>query len=173
MQPIRRLFVGLVGQFCRLEETKIMVLSVTSNVSLPLVALFMPRDALKPGFICNRLFNIFHIFKSICDPQVFQSIVRWVPVYMVNFTFRPLVMCHRPRNPMGSQEYIINSYDNVPSTIKACNGFASSALTSFYAPTQLACARVVRQKFFEAGDFWMFHAGNMATLKPIVNGGKF
>ena len=173
MQSGRSFFVSFMGRFCCVKKTEIIISIIAPNVSLPAIASRMPRNTFKARFICNRFFNIFHVFKSVCNTQVFQPIVRWISVYMVNFTFRPFVMGHCPCGPVSAQKHIVHPNNNVSRTVKTCDNLSGSTLSSFYAPTQVSCVGVVRKKIFKAGDFWMFHNGNMATLEPVVNGGKF
>lgn len=169
----RSFFVSLMGGFCRGEKTKIIISSIASDVGLPTVTYFMPRDAFKPRPIRNRFFNIFHVFRPTCNSQVAQSIIRWGSVNMINFSIWPFVVDNSPSNPVSAQKNIIYSNYNVSSPVKTRNNLPSSAFSSSLSPKQISRVRVVRKKLLKSRNFWMFHEGNMATLMPLVNRGKF
>lgn len=165
--------VSFMSFFFCFKKPKVIIFPISPNVSLPRPAAIMPRNAFKPRFICNWFFHVFHIFKSFCSPQIIQPIIRWVPIDVVNFSIWPLIMSDGPCDPMRAHKHIIQSNNNVPRTINACDIPASGALTPFYAPRQGPGIRVVREKFFDAGDFWMLHNGNMVTSCSLVKGSAY
>jgi len=169
MQFIRCLSVSFAGFFSRIKKAKIIVFPICLNMGLPTIAYFMPRNTLKTRHISDWLFNIFHIFSSISYAKIKQFVVGSDPVDMVNFSIWPFIVKHSPCNSMRSQKNIIYTDNNISSAIKACNNFTGGTFSSFDAPAQQSCVRIIRQKFFEAVDFWMFHTGNMATSVYLVN----
>jgi len=160
--------VSFMSFFFCFEKSKIIIFPIRLNVRLPSVAAIMPRNAFEARFICNRFFHVLHIFKSFCNTQIIQPIIRWAAINVVNFSVWPFAISNRPRDPMRAHKHIIQSNNSVPRTVEACDIPTSGALAPSYAPRQNSGIRIVRKKFFDAGNFWMFHDGNMVTSGPPV-----
>ena len=173
MKSGRSFFVSFMRGFYCGEKPKVTIFTINPDVRLPATSACMPRSALQPRLVCNWFFSILHIFRSVCNTQIFQFIVCTIPVNVVNLSFWPFIIGHRPCNSVSAHKHIVHSNNNVSRIVKTCDNLSGSTLSPFDPPTQISRVRVIRKKLFKAEDLWMFHNGNMATLKPVVNGGKF
>jgi len=106
-------------------------------------------DAFKAMLVI--IFGVCAILPIRCFAQILKSIVRFVPVDVVNLSFWPLSRNIKPNNSMRGIVLPINFKVNITSMMKASCLLPNANFWSWFSPNQNAFVCVEFKKFCQLG----------------------
>ena len=168
MQVLCRLS-GLMGFIKTWEPAKEIPFAVDFNRRFPLAARSVPSNAFNAGFAIASWANVHLISRCIGWPQVFNSVVAFIKVNMVNLFRQVAVMKQKDEAMLKSNDFRgpgTNADLSVASALLDCardlSGFVPSGAT---APNQSASGCIVVKKLTQkilrnvcAGKMFIAHA---------------
>jgi len=166
------LYISLMGIFRIIKNSQIVIYAICSNMSLPFLCGFMPRNSFKPSFVSNWSNKVFHVLGACSFSKVINSIVISNPVNVINFKFWPFVMNHGPYYSMNSIISVIKPNQNVSLVIAASDNFARKTFTPLNFPRKFSRFRVIVKELVQCGWIWGAHCGNIVMLPRFVNRGN-
>lgn len=162
------LIPSIARAFCTFKQTQINAFSCNRNVSLPFFSSRMPRYSCIARFIVVCLGTIQAILLVGHFPKIAKSVVRTIPINMVNFAKRPRAICHSQGNPVCWHNYAIDANFNVAIAICACL-MPSFCPQGIVFPNQISRVWVVRQFLVQDVDRNFSHAPDISS---ILNGSQ-
>lgn len=162
-------FISFVGFFRIFKKTEINTFPPNRKMGLPLLAHFMPRYANIPGFVVGSFRPIHAILLMRYFTQIAQSIVRPIPIYMVNFPKRPKSIGHSHSNSVRW------NYDPINANFNVAIAKGASAMSSFCPlrcvfPYEMPSIGIIG-KFFAQSGYRNFSHSN--DIPHLLNGGKY
>ncbi len=153
--------VRLMRVFCRIKVPKKNFSSIYGYARAILIFVFSPVCSKKPGLVIRvRDLLVALVFGNRCFSEVFNPVVRWNAVDVIDKPFRPNAMNVEPSKPMGLESSVPNSdvpAPFVPARSGNVPGFCASATNS---PYKLSGMRAVIEKLAQSfcGQFIFYNA---------------
>ena len=121
---------------------------------------FCKRQPFKTMFVC--CFTVCSILSIIAFAQILKSIVRLVPINVINLIFRPF-FCHvKPRQSVRGVVFSQNFYMNISTFMKISSLLARPNFWSWFGPYKLPRFRVIVQKGLQLGV--IYHTQDIARI---------
>jgi hypothetical protein len=153
--------------FWRVKPTKHHGYSVSANARTPFLSLFKLRDAKQPAasvaFV--RFTLVLHVLRYRYVAKIFNPIVAWVSVNVVNNAGRPISGNVKPSQTTSSVSFAV--YPDNSSLVwfyAARNHARDYFATSFYAPSKQPGVAVIPQNILQLvkTDVGFAHAATLA-----------
>lgn len=162
-------FVSFVGFFRVSKKTEINTFSPNRKMGLPLLGHFMPRHANIAGLIVGGFRPIHAILLMRHFTQIAQSIVRPIPIYMVNFPERPKPISHSHSNSVRWNYGPIDANFNV-AIAKGASAMSGFCPLRCVFPYEVPGIGVIGKFFVQSGYRNFSHSYDIPRL---LNGGKY
>lgn len=143
--------VSSAGIFRRLKPTKANGFSVFHYLCSPTLRLAVPANPCVARLVTAPHPSILEIFRNRNISQIFDGIICFVPVYMVDAPNRKNAVHVKPSKPMDGVKFVVNSNDNVSSVLFATGHATSFCIPYSNPPSKFPGIFVVVEKFFKSG----------------------
>jgi hypothetical protein len=132
MKNLFRFKVRMVSLLSRWKNSKIFVLSVNVNPSLPLFGSIVPTHTCVAALVffveCLLVVNI---LLMIYNSDVFYSVVGSLAIYVIYMTLRKFSMSDRPYKSMSFVHFLLIANLYISMGIRASHGFAVAISNQF------------------------------------------
>ena len=162
-------FISFVSFFRIFKKTEINTFVTNRKMGLPLLTRFMPRYTNVTGLVVRGFRPIHAILLMRHFTQIAQSIVRAVPIYMINFPKRPKPIGHSHSNSVRWNYDPINANSNV-AIAKGASAMPSFCPLRCVLPYEVPGIGVIGKFFAQSGDRNFSHFNDILHL---LNGGKY
>ena len=137
-----------MGGFRGFEIAKVLLSPVDHDLRTPTLCALVPRHAEEArGASATRSCLILHIHGLRNIPEVCNSIVRPIPIDMVNVMFRPRAVRVQPRQSVRPEERSVDPDDNVAIAVDRSRDSAYlDPLATYSPPKNSAVQLVVKQR---------------------------
>lgn len=161
--------VRSMGEFACAEESKVLSGVPASYRRSPEALVFPVDRTQKPAIFSSTSNRVLHVFCVGSFSEVFNAVIRALPIYVVDLVGRPCTMNIEPSKPMSKVLDVINSDDPVATTyLRTGNLSNTHPSVQTYSARKHASVRVVIEKFAQAccGKIGLNH--DVVPVKQLI-----
>lgn len=171
VETLGRRLVRLIGRGGIVEIAKIMSFPIRIDIGVPFLVKLRPRNAFVSRRIRSIFFAVLAVLKNCRFAQIYDSIVSFDAIDVVDMFFRPLAVMQRPRKAVSA----IRTMFDISCQISAASDivdhiFGGPHSMASDAPRKLSGFRIIVQKLAEPFNGCDRHMLDIATKALVYQG---